>query len=99
MKRILLLFPLLFLCSCGGGRTLNKVYKINSTNEDNYIYSCNIDSESGSLLLNRYIGGEKPAVYKSYILGNYQIVYSSSAPLLYDYGEYAIWQTVNAVLY
>ena len=94
MKKICLLLIPLLLCSCGN-KSLKNTYQISSTNKDGYIYSVNIEYESGDLVLSRYKGGDEIVPYKSYSIGNYEIAYTINSPLLYDYGDYAIWLTVR----
>lgn len=90
MKKLLLLMPLLFLCSCTNNRTLKDTYNMYVDRNDGYLYSVKMNYDNGSLELTRCSnkGGEF-TTYKSY--NDYEIVNDNYKSILYDYGDYAIY--------
>ena len=90
MKKLLLLIPLLFLCSCGN-RTLKDTYNFDIDRKDGYAYKVDINYDNGSLHLLRCSnkGGEPFVTYKSF--NDYEIVNNDYKSILYDYGDYAIY--------
>ena len=90
MKKLLLLIPLLFLCSCGN-RTLKDTYNFDIDRKDGYVYKVTINYDNGTLHLLRCSnkGGEPFVTYKSYY--DYEIIANDYKRILYDYGDYAIY--------
>lgn len=91
MKKLLLLIPLLFLCSCNSNRTLKDTYNMYVDRKDGYLYSVKMNYDNGSLELTRCSnkGGEPFVAYKSYV--DYEIITNDYKSILYDYGDYAIY--------
>lgn len=92
------LITLSLLSSCGHSKLRHTYYLGNKDIDDNYIYTCELDYDSGALLLKRQQDyGDTPITYLTYDLGSYEIAYSPRPPLLLDYGNYAIWRNVMLV--
>lgn len=106
MKKLLLLIPLLFLCSCANVNNTQQDSTSNLTeftmyaygkNSDDYYYWFFIDyQQGGSLIIARTPNANQQyQVYKKFPFGKYEYIYTytkyGSNECVYDYGDYAIW--------